>query len=249
QTLAMRCPHCKSRSVYEHGFKQKGQQPYVCEACQRTFRKRSFKGLWLGGLVALLGLSPWVLKGSLRAMVGKPDDGQPVDAIVVLGRGPEYNGERALVAAQLWDKGRASQIFISGMSDAPVMIKLLREMGVPEDKVRGERCSQSTWENGLFSEILLSPQAAQRILLVTDEAHMARSAMVFRGFGFEVVPHPTQSGFSVKQMQQILRESAGLITYGTSGKLRSPEADQVRRAEAEANYKIKKWNCSLPNQK
>lgn len=220
----------------------------MCDACQRIFRKRRFKAVWLGGLVALLGLSPLMLEGALRAMVGKPDDGQPVDAIVVLGRGPEHNGDRALLAAQLWDKGRAPQIFISGMSDAPVMIKLLREMGIPEDRVRGERCSQSTWENGLFSEILLSSQAAQRILLVTDEPHMARSAMVFRGFGFEVVPHPTQSDFSLKQMQQILRESAGLIAYGTSGKLRPPKAEQARRSEAEANYKIKQWNCSLPNQ-
>ncbi|MEO1399910.1 MAG: ElyC/SanA/YdcF family protein [Cyanobacteria bacterium J06635_1] len=244
--LTLRCPYCKSRSVYEHGFNQKGQQSYVCDACQRTFRKRSFKGALLVGLVALLGVSPFLFNGVLQTMVGKPDDGEPVDAIVVLGRGPKNNGERALVAAQLWDKGRASNIFISGMTDAPVMMKLIREMGVPEDKIRGERCSQSTWENGLFSEILLSPNKTRRILLVTDEPHMARSAMVFRGFGFEVVPYPTQANFS---LGQIIRESAGLIAYSTAGKLRPLEADQARRAEAEANYKIQKWKCSLPKQR
>ncbi|MEO1446859.1 MAG: ElyC/SanA/YdcF family protein, partial [Cyanobacteria bacterium J06635_11] len=98
----------------------------------------------------------------------------------------------------------------------------------------------------LFSEILLSPNKTRRILLVTDEPHMARSAMVFRSFGFEVVPYPTQANFSLRQ---ILRESAGLVAYSTSGKLRPMEADQVRRAEAEASYKIKDWKCSLPKQK
>lgn len=243
----MRCPYCKSHSVYEHGFKQKGQQPYFCEACQQTFRKRRLKGLWVGGIIALVGLSPFVLKGALRAMTGSPDDGQPVDAIVVLGRGPEQNGERALMAAQLWDQDRAPQIFVSGMTDAPVMMKLIRDMGVPTEQISGERCSQSTWENGLFSEILLSSRNIQRILLVTDEPHLARAALVFRGFGFEVVPYPTTTDFSLKQVNQTFRELAGLSAYGLSGKLRAPQTDQLRRAQAEANYKLKDWKCSVPH--
>ncbi|MGB8700362.1 MAG: YdcF family protein [Thermosynechococcaceae cyanobacterium] len=165
--------------------------------------------------------------------------------IVVLGRGPSLNDERALVAAQLYEKNRASRIFVSGMMDAPKVITLLEQMGIPENRIGGEGCSVTTWENGLFTKILLSPLKPQRILLVTDKAHMRRAASVFRGFGFNVIPYPVKSEISLEQGLQQLRELVALIVYKYTGKLTQARPEKVQQDEAEAKYKIQAWNCRL----
>ncbi len=242
----MRCPYCKSQSVLKHGFKQKGQQPYFCLTCQREFRKRSITGLWLGALFAL-GV-PLILLSILllQDLVGNPDHGELANAIVVLGRGPNLNEERALVTAQLLKENRAPKVFVSGMIDAPEIITILQQMGVSKNRISGERCSQNTWENGLFTKILLSHLKPQRILLVTDQAHIRRAASVFRAFGFEVVAYPIRSEMSLEQGQLQLRELLGLITYYAAGKLSPVRPDQIRQEEVEAKYKIQTWKCRLP---
>ena len=174
--------------------------------------------------------------------------GEPVNTIVVLGRGPKIHGELTLVATQLWTKNRAATMFISGMTDAPVMINLAQTMGVAADKISGERCSQSTWENALFSKILLEARETQKIFLVTDDIHIPRAVLTFRSFGFEVIPYPVKSRLSIHQVRNIFRESLGLVFYFVSGKLQAPKTNVARLAYTEANSKINEWNCSLSNQ-
>lgn len=245
----MHCPYCKSRSVHQYGGTFKGRQPYQCQDCQRIFKKTGGSALWwVVGCLIFLGLSPSIINQVLQIAIARPDTGETADAIVVLGRGPAKNGERTLAAAQLLTQGRASRVFMSGMTDAPVMIKLAKDMGVPANQVSGERCSQSTWENALFSDILLSPQGTQKILLVTDDTHIPRATLTFRRLGFEVVPYPVETKFSIHQIRHGFRESFGIAFYSLSGKLQPLKDDAKQSAQIEANSKIKKWKCSLSNQ-
>ncbi|MEM6251988.1 MAG: YdcF family protein [Cyanobacteria bacterium P01_D01_bin.156] len=181
----------------------------------------------------------------MKLTVTLSNTGDSADAIVILGRGPKKNVDRTLVATELWQAGRAPQVFVSGMTDAPVIIKLGKDMGIPAQHISGERCSQSTWENALFSEILLSTQGIKKILLVTDDAHIARATLTFRGMGFDVVPYPIQSPLFTGQLRSSFRELFGLIFYSMSGKLQKldPEQDQQERKMAQS--KINRWGCSL----
>ncbi|NER82418.1 MAG: YdcF family protein [Leptolyngbya sp. SIO1D8] len=171
-------------------------------------------------------------------------------SIVVLGRGSHTQADRALVASQLWQNERSSHIFVSGMSDSPPIVRTLQELGVPERQVQGERCSQSTWENGLFSETLINSQEQNRILLITDAPHMVRAFLVFKAFGFEVIPHPmpseTENIFSVEQSYLISREYIATLAYSISGKLRSGSAENQQKNKARAAAQIAHWECQVP---
>jgi uncharacterized SAM-binding protein YcdF (DUF218 family) len=199
-------------------------------------------------VLLLLGLlTPLPLQFLVRLL---PDSNmESVDSIVVLGRGPESQLDRALTVAQYWKDHPTAAIFVSGMTDAPEIIGVLEQQGIPESRIRGERCSQSTWENGLFTEYLLDADTAKQIVLITDSPHMVRATWVFQGFGFEVVPYPLSSEqtsfFSLKQAQTIIREYIALIFYGFSGKFSPEPADQKQKSETQAKYKIDNWGCYL----
>jgi uncharacterized SAM-binding protein YcdF (DUF218 family) len=168
---------------------------------------------------------------------------------ILLGRGPESQAELALTASTLWSSNQELSFFVSGMTDAPEIIDLMTEMGVPETQIGGERCSQSTWENGLFSELLINSDKTKNILLVTDSYHMPRAFLVFQGFGFNVQPYPIKVNqgslnFFAKS-KTVLREYAALVSYGLSGKFRPKPLDQKNTSKAEASKKVKDWGCQI----
>jgi uncharacterized SAM-binding protein YcdF (DUF218 family) len=235
----VKCPACQSDSVIQNESGRKGTKTFYCLTCETSFAAQSVlrpPKIVAGIVVAALVIVPFVLHWPMRLLlkgVSPPQD-QPIDTIVVLGRGPKSQGSRALAAAQLWQDNQTANIFVSGMTDAPEIMQLLAEMGVPKTQIKGERCSQSTWENGLFSALLLNPDASQRILLVTDAPHLLRATWVFNSFGFEeVVPYPTEPNldalFSVNRFNLLLREYAALIAYQISGKYQpqSPTEKQI----------------------
>ncbi|TVQ15984.1 MAG: YdcF family protein, partial [Leptolyngbya sp. DLM2.Bin15] len=147
--------------------------------------------LAVGILLLIPFLSPLPLRGLSRLL---PRSEVGLDqTLVILGRGPERQADFALAAANFWVDHPNLDIFVSGMTDAPEIMRLLKEMGVPETQITGERCSQTTWENGLFSELLLlGAGEGKRIILVTDDLHITRAFLVFRGFGFKVETYPAQ---------------------------------------------------------
>lgn len=250
----MRCPSCQSRTVVKHGVSGWGKAQYLCAACRHQFSRSGLlagvKG-WAGCIVLGVAVLPLLLNGVMFGLLRflPTHQAEPVDAIVILGRGPQFQGDRALAASRLWHEQQAPYIFVSGMTDAPQIIQLLQEMGVPRSNMGGERCSQSTWENGLFSDILLSERQIERILLITDRPHRVRSHLVFESFGFEVVTYSgtlePESVFSVQPYQQSLREFVGLVAYGITGKLKPLSPERRRQAEAIALHKIEDWGCNL----
>ncbi|NJP08500.1 MAG: DUF218 domain-containing protein [Leptolyngbyaceae cyanobacterium RU_5_1] len=99
-------------------------------------------------LMGLLLLSPPGAALANQALVGflPVDSGEPVDAIVILGRGQRFQQSRVDVASDLWWGDRAPVIFASGTGDAPAMLELLRQKGIPDHVLAGENCSLTTEE-------------------------------------------------------------------------------------------------------
>ncbi len=168
---------------------------------------------------------------------------------IVLGRGPKYQQDFAQESSVVWVSNQDLSFFVSGMTDSPKIVRLLVDMGVPKVQVKGERCSQTTWENGLFSELIVDSEETKNILLITDSAHMLRAFLVFKSFGFNVTPHPVEldrkSYFSPDKIRATLREYAALMSYGLSGKFRSYSTEKKIVFEAKANKILQKWNCKL----
>lgn len=189
-------------------------------------------------LIYLAAASPGITglgnQALLQAIASPPTDAQ-ADAIVVLGRGPNLREQRVEVAVELWRQQRAPLIFVSGRGDAPPMVEMLRQRGVPAEAIAGEPCSRTTEENALLTAERLLPQA-QRIILVTDAPHLVRSHLTFASLGFEVADYPTALPQTLSRRQRgmlQLREYMGLVSYGLLGRYFPrplPETDLLQPA-------------------
>ncbi|WP_421657263.1 YdcF family protein [Leptothermofonsia sp. ETS-13] len=191
----------------------------------------------------MVALATWSLTFSLPA-----DTGEPVDSIVVLGRGEALRNWRVEVADQLWENHRADKIFVSGMSDAREIIDLLEDRGVSESALSGERCSESTEENALYSSAILYPQGIQKILLVTDSPHMLRSLLSFQRAGFQVIPHPSQlpSQWSTQeQISLIAREYLGLAQYTLTGRFKPRSTNELEHVPAKTSKRLSDPGCKV----
>lgn len=168
---------------------------------------------WLTVLMvsALVGLS----LSSQALTFGLPSDpGTPVEAIVILGRGPDWQSGRIAEAVALWKANRSPLIFASGINDTPRMLAQLTAEGIPNTALDGENCSLTTPQNALFSAAVLQPQKIQSILLITDGPHLRRSLLDFQSQGFSVIPHmaPLPAMPWIDQTILSLRETLFLIT-------------------------------------
>ena len=121
------------------------------------------------------------------------------DAIVVLGcqlvgggRPSERLRRRVALGVGVYREGAAPLLVMSGggagaATEAAVMRDLAREAGVPETAVLLEMESRNTFENAAYSARLLHAVGKQRIVLVSDRAHLPRAARLFRHAGLEVI--------------------------------------------------------------
>ncbi|MGA9378639.1 MAG: YdcF family protein [Phormidium sp.] len=183
-------------------------------------------------------------------MVNLPEDtGEPVQAIVVLGRGPEFRQRRIEIVEKLWRQQRAPRVFASGMLDAEFMLEQFETNGIPKTVLSGERCSQSTEENALFTSAVLYPQQEQKILLITDTPHMMRSVLLFRSSEFDVIPHPIplpDYWSTTRKSQLLLREYLGLLIYYVTERFQQRSVEELRNPPTDVTRKLVDWNCQLP---
>lgn len=178
-----------------------------------------------------------------------PDSGDTVQAIVVLGRGYELRQGRLERVEKLWQQNRAPNVFASGMLDAEFMLEQFETNGIPKTVLSGERCSQSTEENALFTSAVLYPQQVQKILLITDSPHMLRAVLMFRALGFEVIPHaiPLSAQWStLRKSQMVVREYLGLLKYSLDDRFRQRSVEELRNPPTDVTGKLVDWNCKLP---
>lgn len=214
--------------------------------------QKHLRFLFLAIIITVLCLSPPVLSLASWGLTAwlPQDSGEPVHAIVILGRGEQLRDLRVVEARQLWDSNRAPAIFASGMLDARLMVKTLKETGIPPRVLSGEECSQSTSENALFSTAILYPKGVRKILLVTDAPHMLRAILSFRRFGFQPVPYPIQLPASTPPLQYasiLIREYAGLVKYAISGHFDPLPTHTLLSPASAVTSKIDSWKCAVGN--
>lgn len=134
------------------------------------------------------------------------------DAIVVLGGtlsppsapGSEVNlsaaADRLVYAARLHALGKAPMILISGGPGAAAdamdaesvhAAALLTSWGIPTSAILTETESTNTYENAVYSKLMLDQHALKRVLLVTSAMHMPRALATFRTAGVEATPAAT----------------------------------------------------------
>jgi uncharacterized SAM-binding protein YcdF (DUF218 family) len=178
-------------------------------------RRRAAYGLLVGMGVAVALCS--IADRGLTAFL-PPDPGTPVDAIVILGRGTDWRTSRAELSADLWNAKRAPLIFVSGINDAPKMLEMFSDRGIPAIALDGENCSLTTAENALFTAAILQARNMNKIILVTDGSHLWRSLLDFQAQHFQQVI-PIASSFPAGMSRAdktilVAREYFFLITSG-----------------------------------
>jgi uncharacterized SAM-binding protein YcdF (DUF218 family) len=135
------------------------------------------------------------------------------DAIVVLAAGaepPSLWGPEGVIgpgtyvrcqhAAWLHKNVKAVPIVVSGgrlgggvrpVTYAEIMRAALLDKGIPADRIWSEGESNNTYENTLYSARILREHGIEKVALVTEAYHMARSVGCLRKQGIAVVPAPT----------------------------------------------------------
>jgi uncharacterized SAM-binding protein YcdF (DUF218 family) len=214
------------------------------------------RGRLLWTIVALAVLSGlctpaaayWAL-GSLEWRY-PPEPNRPngVEAIVVLAGGtipPDSvlpNGEmcastlhRCIHGARLYRQGPPCLVVATGdPKGTRLMRDFLVEQGVAKSDLLVESCSYTTYENAAATRKLLHERGIDRIVLVTDAAHLPRASRCFSAQGFEVTPSgchyratsinapffgllPSPGG--ARDMQDAMHEWMGLGWYWLRGRI------------------------------
>lgn len=154
------------------------------------------------------------LKTLLESSNGElPAEALPeADAIVVLGgtlSPPASSGgtanlsaaaDRLVFAAKLYELGKAPIILVSGGNrsgagalDAESVhaAALLAAWGVPASAILTETESVNTYENAVYSKLMLDQHDLKKILLVTSALHMPRALATFQSAGIDATPAAT----------------------------------------------------------
>lgn len=178
----------------------------------QAIRHKCFVVAWFFVAMAFVWLYFWSIGGTYKLLGGWLErpyeihlaEASPcADAIVLLGGGmgsctngypyaEMYQGaDRVWHAARLWKAGKAPIILASGCSERYAALPLLRDFGVPEDRIWIEDRSLNTEQNAKFTAEKLGER--KTILLVTSAYHMRRSELMFRKYaqGLRVIPCPT----------------------------------------------------------
>ena len=153
-----------------------------------------------------------------------------------------YNGnvERLLTSYDLWKRGVADVVIVSGSSptakpgtvEADVLADQLVDWGMPRDKVVLENKSLNTRENAVFTMKIAEERGYRRLLLVTSAFHMKRAVACFVAVGAHPTAYPVDyraydpsvfSGSLIPRVEafsrssEMLRELAGRLVYRVKG--------------------------------
>lgn len=150
--------------------------------------------LWLAAVAA------WIV------YVGGRDQAGPADAIVVLGaaaydtRPSPVFTERIRHGIALHERGFAPILVFTGgygsgarFSESQVARSYALRQGVPDDAIRIETLSRTTYQNLAQARELLSEHGLQRVIVVSDPLHMARALRLCRRLGIDALGSPTPS--------------------------------------------------------
>jgi uncharacterized SAM-binding protein YcdF (DUF218 family) len=151
-------------------------------------------------------LVAWVISMLAVERVGRRDQAQRADAIVVLGAA-QYVGRpspvlRARVdhAVSLWKRGLAPTLILTGgtgvgdtTSEAAVARKYAMSRGVPDRAIVMEIKGRTTSESMQAVARIMEDREQSSIILVSDPFHMLRLSILARRFGLEPYTSPTRT--------------------------------------------------------
>lgn len=173
--------------------------------------RAAFLALLLAGALDALSVGPVAdrLIGGLEDRYAIP--AHPGGDVILLlgggvfGRAPDLTGEgfpadgmlpRVITAARL-QKNLGVPIVVSGgkvfdhlEAEAPVVARVLTDLGVPAEKILQEGNSRETSENARYTKRILDEKGFRAPLLVTSAYHMPRSVAIFLKAGIPVTPVP-----------------------------------------------------------
>lgn len=83
------------------------------------------------------------------------------------------------------------QVYSDSGAEALISERILKSLGVPDEKILLETKSVNTTQNAIFSAEILRQKKFTRPMLVTSAFHMRRAVLNFSRQNFEVIPYPT----------------------------------------------------------
>lgn len=150
--------------------------------------------------------------------------------------------DRLVYAARLYALGKAPVILVSSgrggdagatKAESVHAAALLAEWGVPASAILTETESTNTYENAVYSKLMLDQHGLKRVLLVTSALHMPRALATFESAGIDAIAAatdfestlPAPSGLdawvanptALDGSTQALKEYIGWIVYRQRG--------------------------------
>ena len=168
-------------------------------------------------------LTTAALTAWLTSQLPKPPPPTPGPALAVLvGRGPDIAAVTTALAAQMLRQGRIQAIYVSG--DGPATAQRLLQLGVPPERIAGDSCARTTWENASLTSTWIRehhPAASlPAILLITDPWQLPRASRAFQRQQLPVTPIPAVPGLPPQHSNRLaLRETAATVLYGLQGRM------------------------------
>ena len=173
-------------------------------------RKKTFR--W-GKRILMLGIIILYLSSSFTVvnLLSKPLESpfpQPywesippsVGAIVVLTGGKLYTKIRTLRGVELYYQLKNLPLLFSGgpasrdkdsLAESKRAGLIAQKLGVPQERIIVESRSRNTYENAVYSLIILRRMNIKDFILVTSGSHMRRAMAVFKKNGATPVPVPS----------------------------------------------------------
>jgi uncharacterized SAM-binding protein YcdF (DUF218 family) len=161
-----------------------------------------------------------VLTGWLQAQVPPPSPTNALSPVVVLvGRGPAIAAATTSAAAPLMGEGLARAVYVSG--DVPATAQLLLGKGVAPERVAGDSCARTTWENASLTATWLDRHhPGATVLLITDPWQLPRATRAFQRQGLRVNPRPADPPLPPADRNRLaLREAAATLLYRVQGRI------------------------------
>lgn len=214
------------------------------------WRKRLLRGLAIALGIYWLVISPPVAALAVHGLLGfvPKDAGTTADAIVVLGRGSQEEGNRYPIGLELLQANRAPNIFITGRRNIEDVAELMQQVNLPLTQLKGSRCGRTTYEEAWVTATILGPQGVQTLLLVSDEPHMLRAWLTFQAEGFTVIPYPIPLPSwlsSARRSMLTLREYPGLLSYALLGRFRQDATTTLNAPNPERIAEVERRGCEV----
>jgi uncharacterized SAM-binding protein YcdF (DUF218 family) len=202
------------------------------------WRKSRWSAVPIGLSLAVIWLcsNVWVVDGMLQSLEWRhiPAGELPkAEAIVLLGGAtrsvayprvnPDLNehGDRVTYTAQLYKKGKAPIIIISGgrsewMGSGLPESKNISEMlqkdyDIPSAAIIEDPTSLNTYENAVNVQKIMKERNLKKVLLVTSAFHMPRSVRIFRKLNMDVIPAPSDYLVSRNELDEPFRTPEAFI--------------------------------------